>query len=115
MKKVVAEPVRDLDFSQARRGAVIPVSAGKTKLSIRLDTAIVDWFRKQVELAGNGNYQTLINDALGAYVQQQSMLEAVRQVVREELAAGALRPPPGSSRAAGRSSPPAPPSAGSGG
>lgn len=115
MKKVVAEPVRDLDFSQARRGAVIPVSAGKTKLSIRLDTAIVDWFRKQVELAGNGNYQTLINDALGAYVQQQSMLEAVRQVVREELAAGALRQPPGSSRAAGRSSPPAPPSAGSGG
>ena len=86
MKKVVAEPLKDIDFSQARRGAVMPAARGKTKLSIRLDTAVVDWFRNQVELAGGGNYQTLINDALVAYIQQRAMLDAVRQVVREELA-----------------------------
>jgi len=86
MKKVVAEPLKDIDFSQARRGAVMPTALGKTKLSIRVDTAVVDWFRNQVELAGGGNYQTLINDALVAYIQQRAMLDAVRQVVREELA-----------------------------
>jgi predicted lactoylglutathione lyase len=35
--------------------------------------------------AGGGNYQTLINDALVEYIQQQSMLEAVREAVREEI------------------------------
>ena len=59
---------------------------GKTKISIRLDNAVIDYFRSQVEDAGGGNYQTLINDALAAYIQQRSMLDAVRQVVREELA-----------------------------
>ncbi|MDP2822497.1 MAG: hypothetical protein Q8O52_07435 [Sulfuritalea sp.] len=39
----------------------------------------------QVEANGAGSYQTLINDALVAYIQQRSMLDAVRQVVREEL------------------------------
>lgn len=46
---------------------------------------MVDWFRDQADLAGGGNYQTLINDALVAWIQQRSMLDAVRQVVREEL------------------------------
>ena len=36
--------------------------------------------------AGGGNYQTLINDALVAHIQQQSILVAVRRVVREEIA-----------------------------
>jgi hypothetical protein len=47
----------------------------------------LDYFRGIVEKAGGGNYQTLINDALMEYIQQQSMLEAVRQAVREELQA----------------------------
>jgi uncharacterized protein (DUF4415 family) len=38
-----------------------------------------------VEQAGGGNYQTLINDALLTHTQQKSMLQAVRQVVREEV------------------------------
>jgi hypothetical protein len=58
---------------------------GKTKISIRLDNRVLDHFRRIVEKAGGGNYQTLINDALVDYIQQQSMLEAVRQAVREEL------------------------------
>jgi uncharacterized protein (DUF4415 family) len=90
IKKVAAEPFREIDFSTARRGAVVPVEAGKTKLSIRLDNTIIEYFRGHVEKAGSGNYQTLINDALRAYIQQRSVIEAVRQVVREEL--GAPRP-----------------------
>ena len=86
MKKVAAEPYRDIDFSRARRGAVVKPEPGKTKISIRLDNAVLEYFRSTVDEAGGGNYQTLINDALLAYVQQRSVLEAVRQVVREELA-----------------------------
>lgn len=82
---VAAEPYRDIDFSAAKRGPVIPAEPGKTKISIRLDNAVIDHFRAQVERAGSGNYQTLINDALVAYIQQPSVIEAVRQVVREEL------------------------------
>lgn len=87
MKKVVAEPYREIDFTGAKLGAVIPPEPGKTKISIRLDNKVIDDFRAQVERAGTGNYQTLINDALVAFIQQRSMIEAVRQVIREELAA----------------------------
>jgi uncharacterized protein (DUF4415 family) len=87
MKKVAAEPYRDIDFSRAKRGPVVPLDTGKTKISIRLDNRVLDHFRATVESAGEGNYQTLINDALVAYIQQKSMLEAVRQVVREEFSA----------------------------
>ena len=82
MKKPAAEPYRDIDFSTSKRGAVIPLEPGKTKISIRLDTAVIEYFRKQVEDAATVNYQTLINDALVAFIGQRSVLDAVRQVVR---------------------------------
>lgn len=95
MKKIVAEPVRSIDFSNAKRGAVVPLEAGKTKISIRLDTAVVNYFRKQIEESGSGNYQSLINDALVAAIQQKTVLEAVRKVVREEMRnANAVKPRP---------------------
>ena len=87
MKKIVAEPCRDIDFTDAKQGAVIPLEAGKTKISIRLDNKVIDDFRAEVERAGGGSYQTLINDALVAFIQQRSMIDAVRQVIREELTA----------------------------
>ena len=85
MKKTAAEPYRDIDFKNAKRGPVVPPEMGKTKISIRLDNRVLEYFRSIVEKAGGGNYQTLINDALVEYIQQQSMLEAVRQAVREEI------------------------------
>ena len=85
MKNIAAEPYRDIDFSTAKRGPVIPVEPGKTKISIRIDNAVLEHFRTQVERAGTGNYQTLMNDALLAFIQQRSVIDAVRQVVREEL------------------------------
>jgi uncharacterized protein (DUF4415 family) len=85
MKKVAAEPLRDIDFTGAKRGPVITAEPGKTKISIRIDNAVIEHFRAQVERAGAGNYQTLMNDALVAHIQQANVMEAVRQVVREEL------------------------------
>lgn len=86
MKKAVAERDRDIDFSSARRGPAVRPEPGKTKISIRFDNTVLDYFRALVEKAGGGNYQTLINDALLEYVHRRSTLDVVRQVVREELA-----------------------------
>jgi len=77
----------EYDFSQGRRGAIDPTPPGKTRITIRLDDEILAWFREQVHLAGGGNYQTLINEALHQYIQQsrEPLEETLRRVVREEL------------------------------
>jgi uncharacterized protein (DUF4415 family) len=56
------------DFSKGVRGAVVQPDPGKVRITIRLDEEIIDWFRKQVNEAGGGNYQTLIGQALREYV-----------------------------------------------
>jgi uncharacterized protein (DUF4415 family) len=86
MKKSAAEKYRDIDFSRAKRGAVVKAEPGKTKISIRLDNTVIEHFRDLVDRAGGGNYQTLINDALLEHIHRHSTLDVVRQVVREELA-----------------------------
>ena len=75
----------EYDFSKARRGAVVPASLGKTRITIRLDTDVIDWFRAQVNEAGGGNYQSLINEALRNYIQQQGLERTLRKLIREEL------------------------------
>lgn len=81
----------EYDFSKARRGALDPVPAGKTRITIRIDDDLLDWFRQQVNTMGGGNYQTLINQALREYVQRQTepLEDILRRVVREELARAA--------------------------
>ena len=78
---------KEYNFSKGKRGAVVPVPKGKTRITIRIDDDILDWFRGEVEAAGGGNYQTLINQALREYLnqQQQPLEELLRRVVREEL------------------------------
>jgi len=75
------------DFSRARRGAVVPSSDRKIRITIRLDRDIVDWFRAKVEAQGGGNYQTLLNAALRAFTshQDQPLEKLLRRVVREEI------------------------------
>jgi uncharacterized protein (DUF4415 family) len=85
MKRAAAEPRRQIDFSRAKRGAVVKPQPGKTKISIRLDNEILEHFRGIVEEAGGGNYQSLINDALRACMQQHAVIDATRDVVKREL------------------------------
>ncbi len=75
------------DFSNGKRGAVEPVPPGKTRITIRLDNDIIEWFRQAVTESGGGNYQSMINEALLEYIhQQKEPLEVIlRRVVREEL------------------------------
>jgi len=78
---------KEYDFSKGRRGAIEPMVTGKTRITIRLDDEILDWFRVQTHEAGGGNYQTLINEALRAYIVQrrEPIEEVLRRVLREEL------------------------------
>ena len=64
------------------------MAPGKERITIRLDADILGYFRDAVERAGGGNYQTLINNALRAYIegaQKPTMEETLRRVIREEL------------------------------
>lgn len=78
---------REYDFSKAKRGPVMPVPKGKTRITIRLDEDVIDWFRIRVEKAGGGNYQSLINDALRQHIAhaREPLEEILRRVVREEI------------------------------
>ncbi len=78
---------REYDFSKGKRGPVAPPDARKTRITIRLDSDVLDWFREQVNKAGGGNYQTMINAALREYVKNQTepIEKILRRVVREEL------------------------------
>ncbi len=82
----------EYDFSNGKRGPVEPVLQGKTRITIRLDDDILDWFREQAHLAGGGNYQTLINRALREHIQgrREALEETLRRVLREELQAMAF-------------------------
>ncbi len=76
------------DFSEGRRGAVLR-STAKTRITIHIDTDVLEAFREQAAAAGKG-YQTLINDALRASLAQAAAPvteEVLRRVLREEIGA----------------------------
>ena len=77
---------KEYDFKNAKRGAVVP-QKGKTRITIYIDTDVLEEFRSLADSAGYG-YQTMINDALRLYVEKapKPVDETVlRQVLREEL------------------------------
>jgi uncharacterized protein (DUF4415 family) len=78
---------KEYDFKNGRRGTILKVPPGKTRVTIRLDNDVLEWFRERVDNAGGGNYQSLINEALRTFMQQkQESLEAtLRRVIRDEL------------------------------
>ena len=78
---------KEYDFSKAKLGQAVPVPTGKTGIAIRLDDDIVECFKTQVEAAGGGNYQSLINAALREHMRRadEPLEKALRCVRREEL------------------------------
>lgn len=78
---------KEYDFSKAQRGPAVAVSAGKTRITIRLDDDVIEWFKAQVESAGGGNYQSLINAALREHMRRadEPLEKTLRRVLREEL------------------------------
>jgi len=78
---------KEYDFSKAKRGPVVPVPKGKTRITIRLDDELLEWFKAKVTAAGGGNYQTLINAALHEHVKNkvEPLEKTLRRILREEL------------------------------
>ncbi len=96
----------EYDFSNATRGPILP-AAGKTRITIRIDDDVLEWFRDQVRTAGGGSYQTLMNAALRMHVasqptrrtrEREELAETIRPVIREELARYVVTPSDSDSR-----------------
>ena len=77
----------EYDFSKGKRRALIPTK-GKTRITIYIDDVVIEEFRARAEKAGTG-YQTMMNDALKAYLAgstEEPITESIlRRVIREEL------------------------------
>jgi uncharacterized protein (DUF4415 family) len=80
---------KNYDFSKARRGPVVRTPRGKTRITIRIDDDVLEWFRKQVHAAGGGSYQTMMNRALREHMEGQvePLEETLRRVLREVIPA----------------------------
>lgn len=77
---------REYDFSKGKRGPVVP-QPGKTRITIYIDDDVLEEFRERADASGRG-YQTMINEALRAYLDKASRPvdeETLRRVIREEL------------------------------
>jgi len=61
----------------------------KVRITIRLDADIVKWFKDEVQQAGGGSYQALLNMALRQYIEsrKEPLEETLRRIIREELQA----------------------------
>ena len=79
------EMLEEYDFSKGKRGPFIP-HKGKTRITIFIDSDVLDWFKEEAEREGRG-YQTAINQALRNYIKQdrRPIQDIVREAVRKEL------------------------------
>ena len=78
------------DFAAGTRGPILPPAPGQTPITLCLDDAVIDWFRQQVNDAGGGDYQALINAVLREHIGRREgtdLEETLRKVIREELRA----------------------------
>jgi len=77
------------DFSKGKRGAVLPTQPDKTRITLWLDNEVIESFRERAGRKGLG-YQTEINRVLREVLSGEHVtLEAIREVVRQELRATA--------------------------
>ncbi|HNH44749.1 MAG TPA: BrnA antitoxin family protein [Agitococcus sp.] len=90
-----SDPIYDefaeMDFSDAKPVSKVPVLAalqaqheGKTKVTMRIDSKVLAVFKAKAEATG-GNYQTMINQALQEYAQGLTLVDVIRDTIRQEL------------------------------
>jgi uncharacterized protein (DUF4415 family) len=81
------------DFSKGKRGRIAPAQPepqGKTRITIRIDDDLLDYFLKEADKSGGAiGYQTLMNDALRQFIEGKApkLEETLRRIVREEIKA----------------------------
>ena len=82
---------KEYDFSRAKRAANVPhlvklqaEAAGKTRITMRVDNSVLAAFKARAEMSG-GSYQTMMNEALKQYALGLSLVDVVRETIREEM------------------------------
>jgi uncharacterized protein (DUF4415 family) len=84
---------KQYDFSRGKRGRIVtptPEPRGKTRITIRIDEDVLDYFLKQADASGGAvGYQTLINDALRQHAENRApkLEDTLRRIFREEIRA----------------------------
>lgn len=79
------------DFSKGKRGRIAPPQPepqGKTRITIRIDDDLLDYFLKEADKSGGAvGYQTLLNDALRQFMEGKApkIEDTLRRIVREEI------------------------------
>ena len=90
----------EYDFSNARRGPVVPLPPHQTEVRVRLDNEVLGWLRESVNEAGGGSYADIVNSVLRAHIDAQedaALIRAIKEgegsgkVRREEVFAMLLR------------------------
>ncbi len=82
---------KEYDFSRAKRAKEVShllklqtEMVGKTRITMRVDNAVLAAFKARAENSG-GSYQTMMNEALKQYALGLSMVDMVRETIREEM------------------------------
>jgi uncharacterized protein (DUF4415 family) len=70
------------DVSAAKFKQAADAQLGKQRVSIMLDTSVIQFFKTK---AGERGYQTLINQALHQMMQGEQLETLLRTVIREEM------------------------------
>lgn len=68
--------------ASASRNDSEPLPRNKTRLTMYLDAAVVEYFRSR---SGGRGYQTLINEALKQAIERENLEDVLRRVLREEV------------------------------
>jgi uncharacterized protein (DUF4415 family) len=63
----------EYDFSHARQGAIVSSAQNKTRITIRIDSDVLAWFRQRVHEQGGGSYQRQINEVLRKYMLSEDL------------------------------------------
>ncbi|MBI5815075.1 MAG: BrnA antitoxin family protein [Nitrospinae bacterium] len=76
---------KEVDFGKGKRGPIASTK-GKTRITICIDTDVLNWFRAKSEREGRA-YQPYINEALREYTRkdQRAIQDIVRDTIRAEL------------------------------
>jgi uncharacterized protein (DUF4415 family) len=80
--RLPASRPRARDAATALRAEADSLPRNKTRLTMYLDTSVVEYFRTR---SGGRGYQTLINEALKQAIERENLEDVLRRVLREEV------------------------------
>jgi len=85
------EHYQNIDFENAKPVSQIPAlsklqaqQGGKSKITMRVDNNTLAIFKARAEMTSS-NYQTLMSEALRQFSQGLTLVDVIKETIREEL------------------------------